>query len=318
MTYRGSIKNKFGSNRNYQSIALAVSGLNYYGDLSPAPKMISTDVGLTKPGFSISYESRVAPRYSVRGNFLYGTRSGADRESADQSDLTNGVFRFNRNLSFRNRISELSAMVVVDLFKNASFYTDRVRFAPYIFFGAGLLHHNPQAKVPLKDLQGNELQNAGEWVDLKALGTEGQNANLTQGDANYGIKPYNLIQPVIPVGMGVRIRLNDQCDISWEISVRYLFSDYIDDVSRNYVDLGVLGDNELAKAMSYRTNEIMTPNYQYTSERDGQQYSVLAGYGHEREDSKRGNMYNNDLYSVVSIRLSYIVKNLPSNRAKSR
>jgi len=318
MTYRGAIRNKFGANKNYASVGFSINALNYYGDLSPTPKKISTDISLTKPGAGITYTYRMASRLSLQGGFMYGNISGSDIKSADKTDTDNGIFRFNRDLSFRNRIKELSLVVVIDYYENQSFYIDRAGFTPYVFFGIAVFHHNPQAQVPGTDLQGKVFANAGEWVDLNQLGTEGQLVALTEGDANYGIKPYKLTQPAIPFGIGIRARLNNQLDVSTEFSFRYLFTDYIDDVSRNYLDLGTFGNNELAKALSYRTNEIATPNYQYTSERDGKTYSVLAGYGHEYKDNVRGNRGDKDFYTVFTLRFSYIIVNLPGNRPKYR
>ena len=69
------------------------------------------------------------------------------------------------------------------------------------------------------------------------------------------------------MGIGARFRINEVLDFSAEIGFRYLFTDYIDDVSGNYVDLGVF-NTELAKAMSYRSSEVATPTATYVG-RDG-------------------------------------------------
>jgi hypothetical protein len=191
-----------------------------------------------------------------------------------------------------------------------------VDWTPYAFIGISAFLHNPQAQAPAKDLEGNALPEAGKWVDLKPLGTEGQNADLQPGDANYGIKDYKKLQVAIPFGIGVRFKLNEILDFSVETGFRYLFTDYIDDVSQNYVDLGVFKTNELAKAMSYRSNEILTPNSTYVG-RDGKTYAVVAGYGSERADNKRGSKGDKDIYMVTTLKISYILgKSL--NRAKFR
>src|SRR5690606_12602730 len=149
------------------------------------------------------------------------------------------------------------------------------------------------------------------------LGTEGQHSTLDEGDSNYGIKPYKLIQPAIPFGLGVRFRLNEVMDFSAELSFRYLFTDYIDDVSANYVDLDVL-DSDLARALSYRGNE--TPyagDAQPTVGRNGNTYSLIPGYGQEHPDNMRGNRNDRDIYTVTNFKLSYILgKTL--HRAKFR
>ena len=50
------------------------------------------------------------------------------------------------------------------------------------------------------------------------------------------------------------MKLGERTDLNFEINYRVLLTDYIDDVSSRYVDLGAL-DSELAKAMSDRSRE---------------------------------------------------------------
>lgn len=303
MSYRGNIRNQYGSKKYQASIGLAVNATNYYGDLAPLPDKVSSDISLTKIGGSITYAYPFAPNFSLRGGFMFGTISGSDA-SANANDDKNGIYRYQRNLSFRNRLQELSLVLVFNLDNNEINLNERSTVSPYVFLGVAVFHHNPQAKIPRASLSGQPFPNAGEWVSLRGLGTEGQLANLSRSDVNFGNKPYNLVQPAIPFGIGASIALNERWSISCEASFRMLFTDYIDDVSRNYVDLGAFGKNELAKAMSYRSNEIVQPNYHYTSERDGMNYTVLAGYGSEQKDNLRGNKKNNDVYTVGSIQLS--------------
>jgi hypothetical protein len=316
MTYRGK-KQGFGKEKRYNTISLTLNAMNYYGDLAPKPSRISTDLSLTKPAVGLSFSHRFGPRYSLIGSFMYGAIAGSDAESADETDSENGVFRYQRNLSFRNRVKELSVVASFDLFENQSTYISRVNWTPYAYAGVAVFHHNPQAEVPDADLNGNPFPNAGDWVDLQPLGTEGQHANLLESDANYGIKEYKNIQFAIPFGIGARFRLNEVLDFAVEFGFRYLFTDYIDDVSQNYVDLGVFGSNELAKALSYRGNEINPTNtYSYTG-RDGNSYTVIPGYGHEFTDNWRGNKDDKDIYTVTTLRISYIVGKT-FNRAKFR
>jgi|APTNR8051073442_1049403.scaffolds.fasta_scaffold00017_219 hypothetical protein len=293
-SYRGR-KSHFDKNKVYNAIGISLNAFNYYGDLSPSPNTISTDLSLTKPAIGVSFVHRFGPRYQLVGSFMYGGIRGSDNESADQEDTKNGIFRYNRNLSFRNRIKELSVVGQVDLFDNQSTYISRVKWTPYVYAGVAVFHHNPQAQDP-----------NGDWVDLQPLGTEGQYADLEPTDVNYGLKPYKRIQFAIPFGLGARFRINELMDISGEFGFRYTFTDYLDDVSGNYVDLGVFGNDDLARTMSYRSNEVASPTYAYTG-RDGQPYNVLAGYGSEHPDNLRGNSDNKDIYMVTTIRLTYII-----------
>jgi len=310
----------------YSGYGFFTSALNYFGDLAPLPSKFSTDISFTKPAVGFSLFHRFGPRYTLAFDFMYGTLKGSDSESARGVD---GPWRRERNLSFRNRIKEFSVTATFDLFKNEATYISRVRWTPYAFFGLGLLFHNPQAIAPDKFLDGSPNPLAGQWVNLQPLGTEGQYSNLTQGDINSGIKPYSLTQIVIPFGVGARIRLNEVIDLSADIAFRYTFTDYLDDVSKNYVDLGVFTqsgsglDNKLAQALSYRSNEIGNADPEkftsasYVSRYDGKSYDVVNGFGSEFRDNWRGHASAKDIYMVTSVKITRIIGNT-FHRAKFR
>lgn len=298
-SYRGK-KSGFGKDKVYNSLGFSLNALNYYGDLAPSPKRISTDISFTRPALGVSFTHRFGPRYQLTGNFMYGGLRGSDFESADPNDIDNGAFRYVRNLSFRNRIKELSVVGQIDLFENQATYISRVPWTPYVFAGLAVFHHNPQAQVPQTDLLGNPFSDAGEWVDLKPLKTEG--------------KSYSLIQFAIPFGLGARFRINEVMDISGEIGFRYTFTDYLDDVSSDYVDLTTLA-SEKARAMSYRSNEVQPVNARvqeiianrYTGYTG---FTTVSGYGHVNSDgttNMRGRAGDRDIYMVTTVRLTYIL-----------
>jgi len=314
--YRGA-SNNFSKTKAYSAIGFSVNALNYYGDLAPTPKKLSTDISFTRPGFGLSFMHRFGPRYSVLGQFMFGTLRGSDSESANKDDLNNGVYRYKRNLQFRNNIKELSVTFVFDLFENDGNYIARVKWTPYIFVGIAGFLHNPQGLAPATDLKGQPLAEAGKWVNLRPLGTEGQYSTLDPTDVNYGIKPYKLFQVAIPFGAGARLRLTETLDLWADIGFRYTFTDYLDDVSKNYVDLGVL-KSPLAQAMSYRTNELKLPTSTSTYVgRDGVTYTIEPGYGQEAKDNMRGGKKDRDIYMVTSIRLTHII-GATYHRAKFR
>jgi hypothetical protein len=305
--YRGAANN-FNRTKAYSAIGFSINALNYYGDLSPLPKKVSTDISFTRPGFGLSFMHRFGPRYTVLGTLMYGVLKGSDAASANKDDLNNGVYRYKRNLSFKNPIQELSAVAVIDLFENDGNYISRVRWTPYLFVGISVFHMQPKGQAPATDLNNTALAEAGKWVNLRPLGTEGQYSPLNQTDANYGIKPYSLFQVAIPFGLGARLKLTETLDLWADIGFRYTFTDYLDDVSKNYVDLGAL-KTPLAQAMSYRTNELKLPTstHTYTSPFDNKTYTVEAGYGEENPSNMRGNSKDRDIYMVTSIRLTHII-----------
>lgn len=317
MTYRGK-KSDFSKEKKYLTLGISLNALNYYGDLAPNPGRLSTDISFTRPAVGITASQRWGPRYSLSASLMYGTLRGSDFSSADENDAENGKYRYYRNLSFRNRIKELSVIATFDLFENQSTYIIRAKWTPFAFAGLAVFHHNPQAIAPAIGLDNQPLKEAGQWVDLRALGTEGQYASLEPTDVNHGIKPYNLLQLAIPIGVGVRFKVNEVVDFSTELAFRYLFTDYIDDVSRNYVDLGVL-DSELARALSYRSNELTKPDIARTpvTARNGVTYNLINGYGQESPTNVRGKRSNNDIFTVTTFRVSYILGK-SMHRAKFR
>jgi hypothetical protein len=298
--YKGK-KRGFDPAKKYNAIGISLNAMNYYGDIAPLPRKASTDISFTRPAIGVSFTHRFGPFYQLTGAFTYGTLAGSDAESAEPSG--ENAYRYVRNLSFRNRIKELSVVGTFDLFPNQGTYISRVKWTPYAFLGLAVFHHNPQAK-------GTD----GKWVDLQPLGTEGQFADLPADAVNHGIKPYNRIQFAVPFGIGARFRINEVMDISGEFGFRYLFTDYIDDVSKNYVDLSLLSPE--ARAFSYRSGEIsnkdITPKVQeifagtYTYP-NLNNLEVPLGYGFEQKDNKRGNKNDTDTYTITTIRLTYIL-----------
>ncbi len=305
-SYRGR-KQGFSANNKYNAVGISLNALNYYGDLSPKSGPLSTDISFTRPAIGVSFSHRFGPRYTLTAGFMYGTLKGSDASSADAGDAENGVFRYRRNLSFRNRIKELSVVASFDLFENMSTYISRVKWTPYVYLGVAGFLHNPQAQVPALALDGSTLPNAGKWVNLRDFGTEGQYATLDPTDSNYGIKEYKLFQIAIPGGIGVRFRINEVIDLAAELGFRYTFTDYLDDVSKNYVDLGVFNGDKVAEALSYRTNEVMTPTDPAYVGRNGQLYTVVPGYGSESPNNKRGERKDRDIYMVTTFKVTYIL-----------
>jgi len=313
----------FPAYKRYNFAGFSVNSSNYFGDLAPASNLSSTDIKFTRPGFSISYGRRYGPRYSFRGSFTWGTLTGDDFKSADPYNET-AKYRYVRNLQFRNRISEIASIFIFDLLENPYTYLRRPTWTPYAFIGVAIFHHNPKAKVPDYDVHtGTPFNNAGEWVALQPLGTEGQNTG------RYNNKPYSRIQPAIPMGIGVRFRIADQYDLELEIGLRYLFFDYIDDVSGSYVDLGSFED-PVARALSDRSQEKVSVNTSKSRDfsiieaittsqtyvgKDGKTYTVYRGYGSDLHPSNiRGNVNDRDIYIITCIRISRILQAYQNTR----
>lgn len=308
----------FDKNKHYSLFGFGVTTMNYFGDIAPSKSLASTDIKLTKPGFSLHYLYRFHQNMFLRGSFTWGRIKGDDFKASDPYDKSGGgAYRYVRNLHFRNDIKELSATVSWDFLTNHGTFLNRVKFVPYVFAGAGVFYHNPRAIAPKTDRNGNPLAEAGQWVDLQPLGTEGQNS-----DHYPDKKPYSKIQLSIPTGIGVRWSIKKRWDLEFEATYRWLIFDYIDDISDHFVDLGAL-DSDLAKVMADRSTEQTDANtgeprdfaainsiaklYTYTSFYDGQTYITYRGFGHEHPDNVRGGSSGNDVILSVSFKVSYII-----------
>jgi len=318
----------FSKRKRYNSIGVSINTINYLGDLTPADSKLSFDFGFTRPSFSLHYQRRIHPRISIRGMYTWGRLRGDDFESADLED-PNARFRYTRNLQFRNDIHELSAMGIFDLFQNSGSFNTRVPFNVFLSVGLAGFYHNPMGQVPEFNVNhpaydavnpensggGARFPNAGEWVALEPLGTEGQKSD------NLDVDEYSKIQIAIPIGIGIRAKLNSFLDFEFEASYRHLFTDHIDDVGGDYVDLGAISD-PLGRALSDRSREHVavesgeardlaaiagfTEPFTYTSEYDGNDYTVFRGYGVDGPGNIRGSS-NNDFYVLMQFRILYIL-----------
>ncbi len=313
-TYKGGSIH-FDKNKRYLSVGGSVDALNYFGDLAPKSGMASTNISFTRPAFSVHGLYRLTPYLSLRSSFSWGRLVGDDYASSDPYG-EQSKFNYVRNISFRNDIKELAFVAIWDIFPNYGTFLNRTPFTPYVFAGGAVFHHNPKGQAPELDKLGLPLAEAGEWVALRPLGTEGQ---LSE---HYDVKQYSLIQASIPFGFGIRTKVQKRLDFEFEVGYRFLFTDYIDDVSELYVDLGAL-ESELARAMSDRSNEDVAVNSgeirdraaieatahlaPYTSKYNNQTYTVYGGRGQEHPSNNRGHSSGKDIYIVTSFKLTYII-----------
>ncbi len=303
--------------REYISFGIAAHGLNYMGDIAPEPGFFTVDYSLAKLGMGMSMAAQVNARTAFRTELMYGKISSSDFEVANPLD-PQAVYRYIRNLHFKNSIKEISLIGSYDFIANNRPLVFRPVIAPYAFTGLTFFHHNPKALVPMEaTLSNGETiipEQAGTWVALRPLKTEGQS------------KPYSNFQISIPIGMGLRMRVSDIVNLETELGYRYLFTDYLDDVSGNYPDKGSL-DSDLARILSDRSQEVtdaltgeirrdrlpadsplMRRFISYTGA-DGRVYTVFSGYG--QPNQIRGNPKLNDGFLVTSMRLSIILGKSP-------
>lgn len=126
----------------------------------------------------------------------------------------------------------------------------------------------------------------GEWVNLQALSTEGQQT------AQYNdLKRYSLTQLAVPVGLGLKCYMNKHWIVALEYTVRKTFTDYLDDVSGKYAEPFYIESQygPIASAMADPSSPLHEPG------------------------TLRGNPKNKDWYSIFGLSLSY---RLVANKVK--
>jgi hypothetical protein len=217
---------------------------NYQGDLQG--RAFTFDQSNLALGLGVKYD--LTSHFALRAGLNYGTIEASDARNAPE-------LRF-RNLSFVSRIVEGNF-----LFEYTLFDMEEKKISPYAFAGVAVYHFDPYT-----------FDSVGRKVFLQPLSTEGQ--GLPQYPDR---KPYKLTQFAIPFGAGVKFRVGYNTVLAYEIGLRKTFNDYLDDVSKTYVDQFVLAQERGLKAveMAYRAGELKSgdPNYPVDGTvRGGSQY----------------------------------------------
>lgn len=225
---------------------------------------------------SATYKESVALR--LEGTF--GNIKAYDSILSNVAATTSG--RYQRNLNFRSKISEISLVAEIHPFFIFGNYMGRdvepPLWSPYLIGGIGFFSFNPQSKA-----------RNGQYVDLQPLSTEGQ------GFVEYPDRaPYKLVQMNIPIGLGVKYELSNNLNLRAEIVHRTIFTDYLDDVSKRYINRnyfsGYLSGTDLQNAIDLSTNDRKNPG-------------GPTGMFRKTEGGIRGNPKDNDAFFTFNIKL---------------
>ncbi len=252
--------------QKHHEAGLSFGVANYYGDLQDK---IFPSSGY-HPMIGVSYKMFMTPHVGLRFGASYTTISGAD-------SLSDIKANFERNLNFTARVIEAHAGIEYNFWP-----VDRVRsrISPYVFGGVGVFYSNPFT---------NGMN--GEKVYLKHLSTEGQGLPVYPDR-----KPYSNVNVSFPFGAGIKFLVNKTLVISGEMGFRPTTTDYLDDVSKSYVNLDTLSKYKGAQSvqLSYRGDKAVG-----WKERG----SNYVDYGYKRGDSR-----SNDWYWFGNITISIYLK----------
>lgn len=229
----------------------------YFGDLN-------SNYNLSLPGIGggmmarYNFNERVCVKLS--GN--YASVRGDDAVSSNP-------FERARNLSFTSPVLDGSLQFEFNFLPYIHGSKDQF-FTPYLLGGITVFNFNPMAE-----------RDNGELVELRPLGTEGQ----FKGDEYYSI------QGGINYGVGVKIALTYEWSLNIEVGARYLFTDYLDDVSTVFPDPDDLENLRGPIAVEMADRSIPIPGVDPT---------MIGQPGRQR-----GNAANNDSYILAGISLLY-------------
>ena len=242
-------------------VGLLLGVSTYQGDIAPSTNRL--DFNDLHPSVGIFGRYNINPFITARANFSYGKVSATDAQAEDES-------RRARNLSFESDIFEFGLIGEINIFGYDAEGLQK-RFSPYVFGGIAVFHFNPKTTYE------------GQIVELQPLGTEGQ------GIDNFGER-YKLTQFAIPMGAGIKIAVSERLNVGLEFGVRKTFTDYLDDISGNYVNYSELLHNngELSAALGNRTGEYLGT----------EPVDIPTG-------SQRGNSEVDDWYFISGVTISY-------------
>ena len=249
---------------------VGIGAAHYFGDLN-------TKARLNRPKLAASIFFR-----KNFGNYI-GLRVEGTFAQLGYSDVynTHNEYMRRRNLSFNTSIWELGLQGDFNFFRFMPGDPD-FRFTPYITLGVSAFNYDPFAYLD------------GQKYNLRQLGTEGQNDPTTSNNTPYGSMAF-----AIPFGVGVKYSLNDRMNIGFEIVHRFTNTDYIDDVSKTYVDPSV-----------FPPNPDGSPNPAYLlSDRSYETGPRIGAKGRQR-----GNSQNKDQFATA---LLYVSFNLQSYKCPS-
>ncbi|MFN5334166.1 MAG: hypothetical protein ACK5BV_03135 [Bacteroidota bacterium] len=286
------------SNAKFE-VGLNIGPMNFLGDLGGnrgrgTIGLKDNNIPMTNfiGGLSAAYYPR--EWWGVRLALNVGEMEGDDRIIRDMGDAE--VARKYRNITFRSPLYE--GYLGVELFPTVYFSLRSgngvPRFRPYILGGVGLFAFKPQG-LYVKD-------GVEKWVDLKPLRLEGQGMSET------GVPEYDLWSYNIPLGIGVKYDLTERLTFGIEIVHRMTGTDYIDDVSRKFIDPSLFDkylspeDAEIAKYMANPSSY----------------FPGAPGYTPYRPGKKRGNPELNDAYFSSTFRLTWKIGDIYADWFKNK
>lgn len=225
-------------------------GAGYIGDLNSSNPLKFS--GYSASGFV---------KANFDPNWVLGVHFSKGKIGADDAKSKNSYFK-ERNLSFNTSLSELS--LILD-FNFLDYFAGKGRkpFSPYLYVGFGAVFFTPTTRMD------------GETYKLASYRTE-------------DVK-YKTMAMALPFGAGVKYNVSDRWSVLANLGYRNAYTDYLDDVSQNYIDKSTLSstaEDLLRKALS---------------DRSGEKTGLYVG----EKDVQRGDYRKRDTYIFAGVGITY-------------
>lgn len=231
-----------------------IGAAHYFGDLNNLYR-------LNEPGLAFGGIARhnFNTRFSIQMQLNYARLRGNDHRSSNSFDIR-------RNLGFYTDVIEINPALCLNFFEYIH-GQQGYQISPYMTGGFSVFRFDPRRNV-----------NGNAYL-LREIGTEGQVSG----------QEYGTISGAWTFGAGVKFDLNYRWSINAEINTRLVFTDYLDDVSKQYPDVGQLLLEKGADAAFLSDPSIPDENNQ-----------KIGVKGFQRGDSKE-----NDMFITAGVHLLY-------------
>lgn len=227
---------------------------HYFGDLNN-----NSSLRRPKPAATLFFRKNL-------GNYIAARISAtfAQLGYSDKYNTYNKVLQ-NRNLSFNTNVWEFALQGDFNFFRFMP-GEPGFGFTPYVTLGVGAFNYDPYAY-----LNGNKY-----YFRQLQVGTEGQNSPIYPERKMYGTTAIS-----VPFGGGLKFNIANRFNIAFEVAHRFTTTDYLDDVSKTYVDpvafpVNPGGGPSISQLLSDRAYEIggvmATPGMQRGSSRQKDQF----------------------------------------------
>lgn len=237
--------------QRHHEVGLFAGVSNYHGDLQDK---WFPDNGY-RPNVGVFYKYFMSPRVGIRLGANYSKITAAD-------SLSDIAVKKLRNLRFESKLFEMHAGLEINLLPVDR---ERAKVSPYIFGGVSVFYFNPYT----------DGMN-GEKVMLRPLSTEGQGMSQYPDRKNY-----SNINVALPFGGGMKFFIGKTLMLTTELGFRYTATDYLDDVSKSYVNQNELFQDRGRQSvdLSFRGDELIGQKVPYPD------------YGFQRGDSKANDWF---------------------------